>query len=113
MQKVIIHAESDPWNKAIQHRYNMKEPQKGWVSVLNKKKQNMKLSAGSAKDLVGQEPNVAGHKVKVASANDDGDGDDDIKDIDLDEDTWALATVTPLAQEKEIAAEVIGDISYN
>jgi hypothetical protein len=48
----------------------------------------------SAKDLVGHEPNVASHKVKVASANDDGDGDDDIEDID--------------AQEKEIAAEVIG-----
>ncbi|KAN0080980.1 hypothetical protein V8E54_004184 [Elaphomyces granulatus] len=77
------------------------------------KKQNLKLSwVTLLKDLVGQELNVVGHKVKIASANDNGDGDDDIEDIDLDEDAWGLVTVTPLAQEKGIAAEVIGDIFY-
>jgi hypothetical protein len=81
---------------------------------LNKKKQNLKLSwVTLLKDLVGQELNVVGHKVKIASANDNGDGDDDIEDIDLDEDAWGLVTVTPLAQEKGIAADVIGDMYDN
>jgi hypothetical protein len=55
--------------------------------------------------------NSVQYKVKVASADDDGDGDGDLEDVDLHEDAWDLATVTPLAWEKGIAAEVIGDMA--
>lgn len=64
----------------------------------------------SAKDLVGQEVNIGGRKVKVTDA--DGNEDGDIEDVDVDdEDAWEdITATTPLALEKEIAVEVIGDI---
>lgn len=84
---------------------------KGLTACIEQEEADLEVELGdSAKDLVGQELNLAGRKVKVASATDDDDGDDDIEDIDLDDDAWDLTTVTPLAQEKEIAAEVVGDI---
>lgn len=73
----------------------------------------------NAQDLLGKEVTIAGRKVKVAAADDDDfeDADDqDIEDIDIDEDDsdWGdLTTVTPLALEKEIAIEVIGDVVGN
>jgi len=72
----------------------------------------------AAADLVGKEVTIAGRKVKVADALDDDDDDEDgdIEDIDLDDDDsdWNdLTTVTPLALEKEIAIEVIGDVVGN
>ncbi|OJJ43951.1 hypothetical protein ASPZODRAFT_135353 [Penicilliopsis zonata CBS 506.65] len=65
----------------------------------------------SAKDLVGQEVNIGGRKVKIADADDDED-DGDIEDVDLDdEDAWDdITATTPLSLEKEIAVEVIGDL---
>ncbi|KAF2716668.1 ARM repeat-containing protein [Polychaeton citri CBS 116435] len=78
-----------------------------------------------ASDLVGQEVTIAGKKIKVAGAN--GLSSDDIKDPDIDDDDvvqalldgtadgedddWDdLGAVTGAAMEKEIAAEVIGDV---
>ena len=70
----------------------------------------------NAADLVGKEVTIAGRKVKVADAIGSDDDEDDIEDIDLDEDDsdWNdLTTVTPLALEKEIAIEVMGDVVGN
>ncbi|KAJ5525943.1 hypothetical protein N7494_012593 [Penicillium frequentans] len=67
----------------------------------------------AAKDLVGQEVTVAGRKVKVASADDDDEFEGEIEDIEIgdDEDDWDdITATTPLALEKEIAVEVIGDL---
>ena len=72
-----------------------------------------------AKDLIGQEVTIAGKKVKVAAVDDDDDlptGENgEIEDVEIDEDDdWDdLATVTPVALEKEIAVEVLGDIVSN
>ena len=69
-----------------------------------------------AADLVGKEVTIGGKKVKVAAVNDDElaaasdiedlDGIEDDSDSDWDD----LNTITAVAQEKEIAVEVIGDI---
>jgi importin-4 len=72
----------------------------------------------NAQDLLGKEVTIAGRKVKVASADDSDDDEDDeleIEDIDVDGDSdWDdFATVTPVALEKEIAIEVIGDVVGN
>ncbi|KAJ6088614.1 hypothetical protein N7486_009875 [Penicillium sp. IBT 16267x] len=67
----------------------------------------------AAKDLIGQEVTVAGRKVKVASADDDDEFEGEIEDIEIgdDEDDWDdITATTPLALEKEIAVEVIGDL---
>ncbi|KKY24397.1 putative importin beta-4 [Phaeomoniella chlamydospora] len=73
-----------------------------------------------AKDLLGKEVTIAGKKVKVASVDDDDlpTGENgEIEDVELDEDdddAWDdLTTVTPVALEKEIAVEVLGDILSN
>lgn len=70
-----------------------------------------------AKDLIGQEVTIAGKKIRVAAADDDEPAitgeDGEIEDIDIDGDDadWDdLTTVTPIALEKEIAVEVMGDI---
>ena len=72
-----------------------------------------------AADLVGKEVTIAGKKVKVASTNDDDFiSASDIEDIetvlggdDDDDSDWeGLNTVTAVAQEKEIAIEMIGDV---
>lgn len=83
---------------------------KGLTACIEQEEADLEVELGnSAKDLVGQEVSIAGQKVKVAEPDDDEDG---IEDIDLDEeDDWEdFTTVTPLAQEKEIAVEVIGDL---
>ena len=71
-----------------------------------------------AKDLLGKEVTIAGKKIKVAAADDDDDDEDgEIEDVEIDGDDdsdWGdLATVTPIALEKEIALEVIGDVVSN
>jgi hypothetical protein len=83
---------------------------KGLTACIEQEEADLEVELGeAAKDLVGQEVTIAGRKVKVADVSDDEDG---IEDIDLDdEDDWEdFTTVTPLAQEKEIAVEVIGDL---
>lgn len=72
----------------------------------------------NAKDLLGKEVTIAGRKVKVAAVDSDDDEAEDgtIEDIEIDDDDsdWGdLATVTPIAMEKEIAIEVIGDVVSN
>jgi hypothetical protein len=84
---------------------------KGLSACIEQEEADLEVELGdAAKDLVGQEVTIGGRKVKVAEASDDEDGD--IEDIDLDdEDDWEdFTTVTPLALEKEIAVEVIGDL---
>ncbi|KAL4803795.1 armadillo-type protein [Aspergillus unguis] len=91
---------------------------KGLFNCLEQDDDDLELSLGeAAKDLIGQEVTVAGRKVKVASAEDDDDepvGEDgEIEDVDVDddEDDWDdITATTPLALEKEIAIEIIGDL---
>lgn len=69
-------------------------------------------------DLAGKEVTIGGKKIKVASLNDDDLVDaGDIEDLDdeaaaagSDDDWDDLDVVTAVAQEKEIAVEVLGDI---
>lgn len=66
-----------------------------------------------AKDLIGTEVVIEGRKVKVAAATDDDDDDDsDLNEAAMDaDDEWDdIAGVSAVAMEKEIAAEVLGDI---
>ncbi|KAL8865986.1 MAG: hypothetical protein Q9174_006571, partial [Haloplaca sp. 1 TL-2023] len=70
-----------------------------------------------AADLVGKEITIGGKKVKVSAISDDDlVGADDIEDLDGmgdddDDSDWGdLQTITAVAQEKEIAVEVVGDI---
>ncbi|KAI4246593.1 MAG: hypothetical protein LQ352_006380, partial [Teloschistes flavicans] len=71
-----------------------------------------------AADLVGKEVIIGGKKVKVSAISDDDlVGADEIEDLDAmgddddDDDDWGdLQTITAVAQEKEIAVEVVGDI---
>ncbi|KAL4935085.1 hypothetical protein BDV06DRAFT_229153 [Aspergillus oleicola] len=90
---------------------------KGLFNCLEQDDDDLELSLGeAAKDLIGQEVSIAGRKVKVASAEDDDDepvGEDgEIEDVDVDdEDDWDdITATTPLALEKEIAIEIIGDL---
>lgn len=91
---------------------------KGLFACLDQEETDLEVDLGeAAKDLIGQEVTIAGRKVRVA-----GDEDDDhdtsvldesnIEDVDIDgEDDWEdLTAVGPLALEKEVAVEVIGDI---
>ncbi|KAJ9200366.1 hypothetical protein DTO166G4_7752 [Paecilomyces variotii] len=84
---------------------------KGLTACVEQEETDLDVDLGeAAKDLVGQEVTIAGRKVKVASADDDDEGG--IEDLDLDEeDAWDdITATTPIALEKEIAVEVIGDI---
>jgi hypothetical protein len=64
-----------------------------------------------AKDLIGTEVIIEGRKVKVAAATDDDSSDLNEAAMDEDDDDWDdLAGVSAAAMEKEIAAEVLGDI---
>lgn len=70
-----------------------------------------------AADLVGKEVTIGGKKVTVSAISDDDLVEaDDIEDLDGmgdgdDDSDWGdLQTVTAVAQEKEIAVEVVGDI---
>ncbi|KAK5196352.1 hypothetical protein LTR96_003976 [Exophiala xenobiotica] len=91
----------------------------GLYACLDQEEADLEVALGdSAKDLLGKEVTIAGQKVKVAAADSDDEAEDgDIEDIDIDgedDSDWGdLATVTPIAQEKEIAIEVIGDVVSN
>ena len=71
-----------------------------------------------ADDLAGKEITIAGKKIKVAALEDDdlveADGIEDLEDeaaaAGSDDDWDDLDVVTAVAQEKEIAVEVLGDI---
>jgi hypothetical protein len=65
-----------------------------------------------ASELAGQEVIIEGQKVKVMSAGEDDDDDfEDLNEAMMDDEDWDdLEGVTAVAMEKEIAAEVFGDI---
>jgi importin-4 len=92
---------------------------KGLFDCIDQEEADLEVELGEhAKDLVGKEVTIAGRKVKVAAESDSEDEDGDIEDIDIegdeDDSDWGdLATVTPIALEKEIAIEVIGDVVSN
>lgn len=91
---------------------------KGLFACIEQDETDLEVSLGEhGKDLVGQEVTVGGRKVKVASADDDNEEvaeDGGIEDVEVDEDdkdAWDdITATTPLALEKEIAVEVIGDL---
>lgn len=92
----------------------------GLFDCINQEEADLEVELGQdAKDLLGKEVTIAGRKVKVAAVSDDDDdepedgGIEDVE-IDSDDDDWGdLETVTPLAMEKEIAIEVLGDVVGN
>ena len=91
---------------------------KGLFDCLNQEEADLEVELGdNAKDLLGKEVTIAGRKVKVAAAEDDDEHEDgDIEDVEIDgdEDEWDdLTTIGPMALEKEIAIEVLGDVISN
>jgi len=91
---------------------------KGLFGCLDQEEADLEVELGEdAKDLLGKEVTIAGRKVKVAAAEDDDEQEDgDIEDVEIDgdEDDWDdLTTVGPIALEKEIAIEVLGDVIAN
>ena len=95
---------------------------KGLFECIDQEEADLEVELGEhAKDLLGKEVTIAGRKVKVAAADDDDEEEDfqDIEDVDIpgdddDDSDWGdLATVTPIALEKEIAVEVVGDVVGN
>lgn len=91
----------------------------GLFDCIDQEEADLEVALGdSAKDLLGKEVTIAGQKVKVAAADSDDEAEDgSIEDVEIDGDDdsdWGdLATVTPIALEKEIAIEVIGDVVSN
>lgn len=91
----------------------------GLFACIDQEEADLEVALGdSAKDLLGKEVTIAGQKVKVAAADSDDEPEDGtIEDVELgddDDSDWGdLATVTPIALEKEIAIEVIGDVVSN
>jgi importin-4 len=93
---------------------------KGLFQCIDQEEGDLEVELGQhAQDLLGKEVTIAGRKVKVAAVDDDDNEDDDgIEDVEIgdddDDSDWGdLATVTPIALEKEIAIEVIGDVVGN
>lgn len=94
---------------------------KGLFECIDQDEGDLEVELGQhAQDLLGKEVTIAGRKVKVAAADSDDEDDGAIEDImvggddDDDDSDWGdLATVTPIAVEKEIAIEVIGDVVGN
>ncbi|KAF2117365.1 armadillo-type protein [Lophiotrema nucula] len=86
---------------------------KGLSDCLDQDETELEVQLGEeASELVGSEIVVQGRKIKVAAAADDDDDDDsDLNEAAMDDDEWDdLSGVTAVAMEKEIAAEVYGDI---
>ena len=93
---------------------------KALFNCLDQDENDIEVELGEgASDLLGKEVTIAGKKVKVAAATDDDvvGEDGSIEDIEIDddnEDEWNdLTTVGPIALEKEIAIEVLGDVVSN
>jgi importin-4 len=91
----------------------------GLYDCIDQEEADLEVELGEdAKDLLGKEVTIAGRKIKVAAADDSDEEAEDgtIEDIDIDGDDsdWDdLTTVTPIALEKEIAIEVLGDVVSN
>lgn len=90
----------------------------GLFDCIDQEEADLEVELGeSAKDLLGQEVTIAGRKVKVAAVDSDDEAEDGtIEDLEVDDDDsdWGdLATVTPIAMEKETAIEIIGDLVSN
>lgn len=85
---------------------------KGLQECLEQEETDLEVELGEeASDLVGSEVVVQGRKIKVAAATDDDDDDSDLNEAAMDDDEWDdIGGVTAVAMEKEIAAEVYGDI---
>jgi hypothetical protein len=90
---------------------------KGLEDCLDQEETDLNVELGEeASDLIGAEINVQGRKIKVTGASghdhdhDHDDGDSDLNDAAVDDDEWDDIGVTAVAMEKEIAAEVYGDI---
>jgi hypothetical protein len=84
---------------------------KGLKECLEQEETDLNVELGAeAADLVGSEVVIAGRKVKVAAATDDSDDGSDLNEAAMDDDEWDDIGVTAIAMEKEIAAEVYGDI---
>ncbi|KMP01332.1 karyopherin Kap123 [Coccidioides immitis RMSCC 2394] len=84
---------------------------KGLLDCLEQEDSDLEVSLGdAARDLIGQEVTIAGHRVRVADADDDDDVIEGMEGDDDDGDWEDFSTVTPIALEKEIAIEVLGDV---
>ncbi|KAF1935021.1 ARM repeat-containing protein [Clathrospora elynae] len=88
---------------------------KGLQDCLDQEETGLDVELGEeAAELVGGEVVIQGRKIKVAAATDDDDSDLNeaaMGEEDEDEDDWDdLEGVSAVAMEKEIAAEVYGDI---
>ena len=90
---------------------------KGLFESLEAEETDLEVNLGdTAKDLEGQEVTISGKKVKVAAFTEDelaaASDLEDMSDLDgEDDDDWDdFNTVTAVAQEKEIAVEIVGDI---
>jgi len=86
---------------------------KGLQDCLEQDETGLDVELGEeAKDLIGTEVTIEGRKIKVAAATDDDDSDlnEALMEGDDDDDWDDLGGVTAVAMEKEIAAEVYGDI---
>lgn len=90
---------------------------KGLFESLAAEETDLEVNLGDGgKDLEGQEVTIAGKKIKIASFNEDelaaASDFGDMSDLDGEEDDdWDdFTTVTAVAQEKEIAVEILGDI---
>ncbi|KAF2257589.1 ARM repeat-containing protein [Lojkania enalia] len=84
---------------------------KGLEHCLEQEETDLEVQLGEeASDLVGSEVVVQGRKIKVSATSDDDD-DSDLNEAAMDDDEWDdLTGVSAVAMEKEIAAEVYGDI---
>src|SRR5204862_7872742 len=90
----------------------------GLFACLDQEEADLEVELGEdAQKLLGKEVTIAGRKVKIAGADDGEEQEDgDIEDVEIDEDgdEWDdLTTVGPIALEKEIAIEVLGDVIAN
>lgn len=91
---------------------------KALLESLESEESDLEVDLGEeGKDLAGKEVTIGGKKVKVAAMSEDeiieASELEDIDEDDLeDDDEWDddLQAVTAIAQEKEIAVEVLGDI---
>lgn len=92
---------------------------KALFECLDQEEVDLEVELGeAASDLLGKEVTIAGKKVKVAAATDDDVAEDGtIEDVEIDDDDdddWNdLNTIGPIALEKEIAVEVLGDVISN
>jgi hypothetical protein len=81
---------------------------KGLEDCLNQDETELEVALGEeAKDLIGSEVVVEGRKIKVSAAGEEEGIEAEMEDDDDYED---ITGVTAVAMEKEIAAEVFGDI---